>query len=224
MVTAGAVLLAARRWLRKRGRRIEGSDLAGTLFLTLGIAVQLTPVLLFGRRPSETYLYLPTAFASLLVAFFAWRIYDAAGPAGRRVLITLVALFLVLASVATWVRNERVALCARTAARILASMPCPATGALDRTIRVSTLPDSPESTRYGFYGFRGTDTIGDGPHADPALTAALQLSCADPTARAEVVGADRLKTDCQTPREGGSEHGFWVDADGGVFPCGTWAR
>ncbi len=214
-----SLVTAASGWLRKRGERLEGKERAGILFLTLGIGIQLAPILLFGRHPSETYLYLPAAFVSLLIAFLAGRLHAASGPVGRRIVGCAVALLLILFAAATWVRNERVALCAKTAARILASIPCPAASSADRTIRVAAAPGGTMSTRYGFYGFRGTDTIGDGPHADPALAAALQLSCSDPTLRAEVVGPERLRMGCPSAMDGAVGRGYWVDSEGGVMPC-----
>jgi hypothetical protein len=209
-------------WLRRRGQLLEGSDLAGLLFLLVGVALQLVPVLLFGNRPSETYLYFPVAFFSLAISFVAWHLYSAAGTVGKWTVIALLASLTSLSFAATWVRNESVARCGRTAARILAEVPCPVASGADSTVRLAPAPGSEASHRYGFYGFRGIDAIGDGKHAGPAVTAALQLFCSDLAVHGQVVGTDQLREGCVAvgaPAHASS--GFFVSADGDVQPCAS---
>lgn len=220
-----ASLWAGHRWLKRRSPRAAALDSAGALFLALGIIVQLAPVLLFATHASETYLYLPAAFASVLWAYLAARLAAAAGIGGRRAITAAVGLLLGLYAAATVARNASVVRCAQTAERILASVPCPDRRIEDPTVRLASAAGAEPSVRYGFYGFRGTDTIGDGGHANSALTSALQLACADSRIRGEVLPPPGLREACGAPTSAGATAGaYWVDADGGLTPCAAAAH
>lgn len=225
LIAVGLILLAlgtiamVGKWLKRRSERLSRPDQIGGWFLGIGIALQMIPILIFGKRPSETYLYLPVAFASLLFAFLAWRFHSLARGRLRHALGILMIGVLALFGAATWVRNERVFCCGASAERILAGIPCPGRDTPNATVRVSNLQGAKPSRRYGFYGFRGTDTIGDGGHAGPALTAALQLVCGDPRIRGEVVTPDQLRDRCRPDENGAGSKGFWVDSEGRVFEC-----
>jgi hypothetical protein len=83
---------------------------------------------------------------------------------------------------------------------------------------VANAPGSERSRRYGHYGFRGTDTVGDGALANTALSQAVQLSRRDLGVTVAVVDPDVLRrASCAPPAE--RKPAFWVFADGFLAPC-----
>jgi hypothetical protein len=218
-----ALLLAALAvwWIRRagadrwRGRVIAESDRRGIAILATSLLAAVALNALVAKRPSETYLYLPAALLALLVGAFLERWRES--RSGRIVAPAAVFFLVAAGTAATVVRNGEVARCGDTAKRILAGVPCPPPGG-HRVLRFSGLGEAPATRRYGLYGFRGIDTIGDGDHSDSALTAALRLSCSNPTVAAQRVA--RLSAPpCPAAARTEQPETFQVDADGRVVAC-----
>jgi hypothetical protein len=190
-------------FLRWRRTHLNGANYIAVIFLVVGIVLPLLPVLLFQPRPSETYLYLPVGFYSLLLSFGLVRVWSDAGDTKlwRFYVPTTVIVLIVLFSSATWVRNNRVFHCGETARRILDGLP-------DKLLRTGrwkvlfvNIPGENRTRRYGFYGFRGVDTIGHGLSADWAVTSALQLVYKNELLTGEVIEPQQLNLKCRTGEE-----------------------
>ena len=116
---------------------------------------------------------------------------------------------------ATWVRNERLLRCGETAERILAGLPGGALHAGGWNLWFANVRGEERSRRYGCYGFRGTDTIGDASNADDAMTAALQLRFASERLTGRVLDPYRFLQTCRAPVPEG-QMCLWVHSDGRV--------
>ena len=192
-------------------RRVSGGWIP---LLLIGLmALALGPLVVFSAHASETYVYLPLAFLTVLMAGAVEPLF-----ATRRGLgVALVAVALALFSAATWVRCERVRTSADTAGRILAAMPSSLAYG-DWRVTLADVPGEPRTVRYGFYGFQGTGTIGTGDAADRALTSALQLRYHTGTVSGRVIGPTEFEPVCAAGG-GRGEWIAWVHADGRVDPC-----
>jgi hypothetical protein len=184
----------------------------GVTFVACGIPVLFLPFLLFAKHASESYEYLPVAFLAVLVGV----LLDAARRSAPRGAVVAGVLLVGLAVAATVSRNVAVLSCGRAAERLVAGLRA---GARDEaSVLVANAPGEERSRRYGFYGFRGTDTVGDGAHADPALTAALQLDRRREGATVSLLGPEELRRAACEPPEA-RRPAFWVRADGTVSAC-----
>jgi hypothetical protein len=193
----------------------QNVDWPAVVFLMSGMFLPLLPVLAFASHPSETYLYVPAAFYGLLLSYGLATAFGVVKAAtwSRAYVATVMLLFILFAG-ATWVRNDRVIECARTARQILNGLPAELSqGAW--TVALANVPGEPSSRRYGFYGFRGVDTIGHREMANRAVTSAVQLVSKNGSVRGEIVGASELINRC----EGNSLSRrvcLWVHWDGRV--------
>jgi hypothetical protein len=179
-----------------------------------GIALPLLPVLLLQSRPSETYLYLPVGFYAILLSYGLAKVLgDGGGSKLRSFYVPTVIALLVLFSSATWVRNDRVFECGQTARRILYGLPEELLRAGRWKVIFATVPGEITTIRYGFYGFRGIDTIGHDWIADRAITSALQLVYKNRLLTGEVVEPQKLTAKCNTGQES-SQICVLVHADG----------
>jgi hypothetical protein len=170
------------------------------VFVICGIFTPLLPVVLFSgnRRPSETYLYLPVAFYTVLLSYGLTRLL--ASPKTRKSQASYTAAVLVLLGLfctATWVRNEKVVQCGETVHRILSSLPNKLLTEGNWTLSFANFPGEQISRRYGFYGFHGTDTIGDGGMANHTIQSALQLTFKNKLLTGKVVKAEELTAVCE---------------------------
>ena len=187
------------RWLRTHTGEI---NYIAVIFLLSGIAMPLLPVLLFQSHPSETYLYLPVVFYAILLSYGLARVLGAAEGSNLRIFyIPTVVILIALFSSATWVRNKRVFDCGETARRILYGLPHELLRAGSWKLSFANAPGENTTRRYGFYGFRGVDTIGHGPIADRAVTSALQLVYQNKLLTGEIVEPEQLITRCPGERE-----------------------
>jgi hypothetical protein len=198
------------RWLK---RHIGGVNYRAIIFLLAGIALPLLPVLLLQSRPSETYLYLPIGFYSILLSYGLAKVLAEAGRAKLAsfyipTVIVLVALF----SSGTWVRNNRVFDCGQTAHRILNGLPQELLREGDWKVSFANVSGENTTRRYGFYGFRGVDTIGHGASADWAITSALQLVYRNKFLTAGVVTPKELVAFCRDSKT--DKLGVFVHWDG----------
>jgi hypothetical protein len=196
-------------------RGVTGFDLRVAGFLIAAIWLALAPVIVFTDHASETYLYLPTAFTALLLAqVFMFVLDHRATPLLRRFCMLAFGSVVVLMSTATWVRNDHVRRCGDTAERILVQ----ATSELranpgGHVVVFAPAPNEPRIARYGLYGFRGLDTIGDGAIAPAAVTSALQLHEQNERLTARVVRPDELFASCSSVLPSATLCA-WVHADG----------
>jgi hypothetical protein len=193
-------------------------DWTSIVFLVCGIFTPLLPVLLFSgdRRPSETYLYLPVAFYTILLSYGLTRLLAPPKTLKKKVFYTAAVLVLLgLFCAATWVRNERVVQCGETVHRILSSLPKNLLADGTWKLSFANFPGEQVSRRYGFYGFRGTDTIGDGVMADHTIKSALQLIFKNELLTGKVEKAEELIAICESNVS--SHHlCLWVHSDGRV--------
>ena len=173
-------MILYRQWLGSNLFLRQHIDWRAVLFLLSGMGLPLFPVLLFQSHPSETYLYLSIAFYALLVSYGLVLIMPLLIPERRGIRITMIVLAAGLSCAATWVRNDRVVRCADTARRILYGLPAELRNG-PWTVSFANVPADTVTRRYGFYGFRGIDTIGHGSSANSAVTSAfsrfIKTSC-----------------------------------------------
>jgi hypothetical protein len=205
-------LLSLLLWWNRRGRRDISWIPIG--FLLSGVLVSLLPVLMFVSHPSETYLYPAAAFYGLLLSHI---VTEVAGRVGRdRLVVYVLPVFglLVLFAAATWVRNERVSECGRTAQRILNQLPT-ALRTGQWNVSFANVPGELATRRYGFYGFRGIDTIGHGSLANRAVSSALQLVFRNELLRGHVVEPAEVVENCRAGAYSGHLC-IWVHWDGRI--------
>jgi hypothetical protein len=206
------------RRLRDDSLASQKIDWAAALLLVFGIGAPLLPVLVFSSHPSETYLYLPVAFyALLLVYLLAKLVRQTRRPTGYAFYVPIVFLVVVF-SAATWVRNQRVSECGQTVHRILYGLPDKILQNGSWTVAFANVPGEKYTRRYGFYGFRGIDTIGDGQAGDPAITHALQLVYRNKSLRGKVVSPEELSSICSI-KAAARNICVWVHWDGKIDTC-----
>jgi hypothetical protein len=198
-------------WLKTNIGRVHYRAI---IFLLAGIVLPLLPVLLLQPRPSETYLYLPVGFCAILLSYGLAKASAEAGRSRRAsfylpTVIVLIALF----SSGTWVRNNRLFDCGQTARRILYELPQELLRTGQWKVIFANVPGESGTRRYGFYGFRGIDTIGHGAPANWAITSALQLVFKNDLLTGEIVDPQQLIAKCRATQE--SKHlCVWVHSDG----------
>lgn len=195
-------------------RQLPADARAKMLFLLAAILASLLPLLVFTDKASETYLYLPAAFAAVLFGA-ALETFFLAGAGGRKrrpaVAFAAVGILCLLFGGATWVRNGRVARCGETARRIVTELPAEKLRAGAWTVKLASAPGEPTSRRYGMYGWRGVDTIGA-----TAAQAAMQLVSQNEELAAEVIAPEAVARDCA----GARDVCLWVHEDGRVSEIG----
>jgi hypothetical protein len=195
-------------------------DWAAALLLVFGIGAPLLPVLVFSSHPSETYLYLPVAFyALLLVYLLAKLLRQTCRPTGYALYVPITFLVVVF-SAATWVRNQRVSDCGETVHKILYGLPDNVLRDGSRTLAFANVPGEKATRPYGFYGFRGIDTIADSrvADADGAITRALQLVYRNKALTGKVVSAEELPSICSA-KSTSRNICVWVHWDGKIDTC-----
>lgn len=209
--TVAVLGLAVLAWRRVRPSW-RSSKAPSVAFAACGFVILLLPLLVFTKHASETYVYLPVAFVSLLVGLAL----ASAGRVAPRATFAVGAVVVVLAGAATLARNFAVARCGAAAEHLVKGLEEGAGKA--PALLVANEPGSEKSRRYGFYGFRGTDTVGDGVFANLALSQAVQLSRRELGMTVAVVDPDVLRrASCAPPTE--RKPAFWAFADGSLAPC-----
>jgi hypothetical protein len=174
---------------------------AADLFLLFSAALPLVPVLVFSGHASETYLYLPMAFLSLVGASLLFDVCMHWSPErGAAVFLAAVVGAAAWFGVATVVKNECVAACGATAHRILTSVPVSKFQPGSK-LTFFDAPGGLPSRHYGFYGFTGLDTVGNRPsERSRSLQYGLQLISGNEGIRAEVLDdMDRLRDALREP-------------------------
>jgi hypothetical protein len=195
--------------VRLLARRLTRDVLPRLAFLMVCVLFSLAPLLVFTDKASETYMYLPVAFSSLLFG----RALEAlvGGSGGWRLYAVITGLLCVLFACGTWVRNERVMRCGETARRIVSGLSQERLRAGRWTVIMAGVPNEPRSRRYGMYGWRGIDAVGV-----TAVQSAAQLASGNEQVRAAAVEPHELTGNCKGPRS----VCLWVRADGEVWEAG----
>jgi hypothetical protein len=193
-------------------KRLRASDWPNLLFLLIATIVSLLPFVVLTLKPSETYLYMSVAFAALLFSSLLETLIGAGTTRTRSLLYGVaVGVLAVSFSCATWVRNNRVVQCGNTAQRMLSSLRLEKLNEGLWFVNLATAPGEPGSRRYGLYGWRGIDTVGE-----TALEPALQLVNANEMLAARMVGPEFFEKGCI----GSRDVCFWVLEDGRVVEVG----
>ncbi len=186
----GCVLLfvAVNLWIywRKRGRKIRPDW--RIVFSLCAIGATLLPFLVFTEHASETYLYPGAAFLALLLAITGERFLR------ERSLLVSAGVLAVMLGSATFARNERVAACGRTAARILSALPVASLRQGAKTLVFAEDPDEPFPPRYGIYSYSGISTID--PGSADSMTSALRMVTQNTLLAGVVVSPDRMAAVC----------------------------
>jgi hypothetical protein len=206
---AGASALVILLLLWKGRGRLDWPIL---LLLAGCAAVSLSPFVMYNPRASESYLPLSAGFFSLMLCHVLRSAIPKTG-----VYAGVIAALAVLFGMATWVRNDRVAACGKTAEAILSQLPLENWRQGDWRIGVDRAPGEPVVTRYGLYNYQGLSTIdvgGDEFLALAPLECALQLA----THNKQVKASTRLSGSCT---EGTC---FSVYNDGRVVPADSSRR
>jgi hypothetical protein len=209
-----STVVYGRRWVTHNSLRSPNIDWATILLLILGIGVSLLPMLAFSSHPSETYLYLPVAFYVLVLAYVLEKLFRETRKLKDYAFYLAIGCLAGIFCIGTWVRNQRIIECAQTAYRILHTLPDNVVGSGSWTLAFANIPGERATRRYGFYGFRGIDTIGHGSEADRALIRAVQLVYQNKSLTAKVVKPEELLAFCREARS--SNIGVFVHWDGKI--------
>lgn len=180
--------------LTPRGRKLLAAIEPNHILLALAILSSLSILVLFTEKASETYMYLPMAFAALLFC----SLLDA-GLSGRKtgplIYVTIICGLIVLYGSATWVRNGLVARCGATANQIVSELKQDRLKQGVWFLWFAPVPGEPASRRYGMYGWRGIDTVGES-----AVQSAAQLASGNKSVAATLVSPEALKRNCDGAR------------------------
>ncbi|HKR61720.1 MAG TPA: hypothetical protein VJS64_18685 [Pyrinomonadaceae bacterium] len=200
--TAIVLVLAAIAFLiwvpiRLKGRRLQDAKWSEQVFVVIsGIAV-LAPLIVFADKASETYLYLAVAFGAILFVSILHQILKPVqSRRGRVAFIVIVATLSISYASATWVRNRLVQQCGLTADRIMTTLHQDNLKEGIWFIWLSPVPGEPRSNRYGMYGWRGVDTIGES-----AVEAAAQLANNNEMLAATVLTPEKFAGACRNSRD-----------------------
>ncbi|MBA2526774.1 MAG: hypothetical protein H0V18_13480 [Pyrinomonadaceae bacterium] len=210
LATGCAVFLVLlRKQLGKCARAADGPNLS---FLLVALVLSLFPFIVLTPKPSETYVYLSVAFAALLFSSLLETVV-AAGRShiGMLLYAAAVGILTVSFSFGTWVRNNRVVRCGNTAERIMPSLRLEKLNKGVWFVNLAAVPGEPRSRRYGIYGWRGIDTVGE-----TALEPALQWVNNNEMLAVRMVGPEFFEKGCL----GSRDVCFWVHEDGRVVEVG----
>jgi hypothetical protein len=189
------------------------------IFLLGAVCLSILPLLVFNDHASETYLYVPVAFAMLLLA----SILSDLKHLRPAIFYTVVTLLLASFGCAVWGRSQRVIYSAAIAQRILSGLPTANWQQGEWRIRLANAPGYPLPHRYGLYTYRGLDTIGTGTgNGILAVQHALQLQTGNEQGIfVDVLSIDQMFQSCN-PAKAITEPCYWVYPDGHVkeFPGG----
>ena len=203
-----SVIFVYRRPIR---RYLSSLRLMPCAFLLGAACLSLLPLLVFNDHPSETYLYLPTTFAMLLLAYLFSNLRRF-NPTASYVVI---ALLLTSFSCATWGRSQRVVCSAAIAHRILSELPTNKWKQGEWRIRLANVSGMTLPHRYGLYTYRGLDTIGTGDGIG-SIQCALQLQTGNERGVVvDVLSAAQMPQIC-TPASAIKEPCYWVYPNGRV--------
>lgn len=213
------VLIAFASFLLRHSIRKHASCLCSMprIFLLGAVCLSILPLLVFNDHASETYLYVPVAFAMLLLASVLTEL-KRLRPA---ISYTVVALLLASFGCAVWGRSQRVIYSAAIAQRILSGLPTANWQQGEWRIRLANAPGYPLPHRYGLYTYRGLDTIGTGTgNGILAVQHALQLQTGNEQGIfVDVLSTDQMSQSCN-PAKLITEPCYWVYPDGHVKQFG----
>jgi hypothetical protein len=176
------------------------------LFLAGALLFSLGPFLAFTPHASETYLYLPVVFYTILLCLLVRRLLP-----GPRAYIAAVSVLAVLGAAGVWARNQRVIDCGTIARNILTHLPVANWRAGDWRIRLASLPDMLTPSMYGIYGYSGLSTLEREDSGIRAAECAVRLAARNPQIQVDIVSPEEIRRDCSAPGTC-----FWVSASGNV--------
>ncbi len=204
-----AVILACLALLRQPvwRTRFQGLDWKTLSFFAIAAIACLSPYLVFTPHASETYLYSPIAFYSLILATALWRLLPG------RAFYAAFACVAALALSATLVRTETVIACADTAQKIVSQFPVSRWSQGSWDVVMATTPQEPPLHRYGIYGYHGLSTIDPLEPGMPVGQWAAQLVSGNPAVKVRVVEPSALPALCS-----GSQECYWVLPNGDLKP------
>ena len=181
----------------RKGRLLQDPKLPANLFvITSGIAV-LSPLIVFTDKASETYLYLAVAFCWILFSSILYQVLRPVENSRRRLIfMVIVATLSVSYASATWVRNSLVQRCGLTANRIVSTLQRDNLKEGIWFIWLAPVAGEQRSNRYGMYGWRGIDTVGE-----TAVEAAAQLANHNKMLAATVLTPEDLARACRNSRD-----------------------
>ncbi|HEY2974429.1 MAG TPA: glucosyltransferase domain-containing protein [Pyrinomonadaceae bacterium] len=180
--------------VRTLRRKLDRPLLTVQLFLFSAVVLSVLPLIVFTPKPSETYIYLSVAFGALLFSSILGVLFDSRNPLERRIFTVIVVLLTVSFSCATWVRNGRVANCGVTAERIISQLKEDRLKQGTWNVWLAAAPGEPRGQRYGIYGCRGIDTIGE-----PGMESALRVTNGNEMLTARVTDAALIYSACEGP-------------------------
>ncbi len=188
--------------------RLYSSEWASLLFLLAASILSLLPYIVLTPKPSETYVYLTVAFFGLFVCGLLKALLAVSEQGPRRtVYIAVVGVLAISFSCATWVRNNRVVKCGVTAERIVTGLRQERLEKGPVSVTLAASPNEPLSRRYGIYGWRGIDTIGE-----PGMKSAVQWANDNEQLKVKVEPPGSYSEDCNSA----GRICLWVHDDGTV--------
>ena len=213
------LLLFPWRYIRDRLRAMD--DWPMMIFLFIATVGSFSAFLLFTDHASETYLYLPTLFVTLMASRLICQLLKP--EEGRRLpYIICMTVLIILFGCAVTVRNNSVVACGAIAQRILTGFPTDRLRQGSWRIVLSPAPGEPPSAPYGMYGHSGIDTLGIGEYGGSAIERSLQSEFANPNVSAEVVSPEQFEKVCADPSASPSTLCVEVHKDGELsFPSRT---
>jgi len=166
-----ALLVVGFLLMRFRKNIQEAGLWPAQLFLLTAAAAAIAPLVVFTDKPSETYLYLTIAFVAVLFASIIVQLLKVETSANRRIVFAvMIGALSISFGLGTWVRNSKVYQCGQTAAQIVSGLNQSRFKSGSWYVWLIPAPGEPQSHRYGMYGWRGIDTVGQS-----AVQEALQL-------------------------------------------------
>ena len=206
MVLATAVIALRRFHL---GERFQRADRAAAVVFGLAIPLGVLPLLLYRTHPSESNLYLSTAFYAALLCVALRRLCRTRVAYG-----VAVSLFALSFASGVAVRNEKVAACAAIAKSIVTELPEARWHQGKWSIRLAAPLGEPWSPPYALYNHTGLSTLEVSGTGTPGAQEALQLAAHNDEITAHIVPAASLLQHCVRPYSC-----FWVSGSGHVVPA-----
>ncbi len=201
LIWIGLQLFIFRKTVWQRFLTLDFPRLAFLFIVMLGVQA---PFLLFSGHASETYMYPLMAFYSIFAAVLLTTLVT-----GRMLAMTAV-LFALLYIPALAVRSSRIGQCARCVANVSGLLESSRSGPVTEFL-FSHVPGLPVSEVYGFYGYRGIDSVGIGSYGGVAVQELANYFYVPRPVSARVVSPEEFHEACDARPE---RKCFYVYPDG----------
>ena len=182
----GLQLFIFRKTVRERFGNL---DFYRLFFLVIVMGGVQAPFLLFSGHASETYMYPLMAFLSIFAAVVLTTLVT-----GRMLAMTAVLLALLYIP-ALAVRSSRICQCSQCVSSVAGLFEANRSGPV-REFLFSHVPGLPVSEVYGFYGYRGIDSVGMGDYGGIAVQELANYFYAPRPVDARVVSPEELHLSC----------------------------